>query len=227
MLALQPAVRVAARAGVSLEEFTHIAQRGYFEHLQAQGASFVVLARRLGKSRRTIADMAKRFRERNVPSMFGERARHEQSLFSALVVGRGIIRRSDVDDETWNRHRHTAERLLGIIDLRVDDDGIYADAERYAYLTDDIERRLGSAANLMALVADVLDNRFLSRAPEPPFAFVRVLTSRAACEVEPLVADAYQAARERLVEADRVASHETSDIDNAVTLRAAFLVTSV
>lgn len=55
---LEPALRFARLAGLSLDELQELTTEGYFRELQQQGMSWTAIARRMGKSRSTVAALA-------------------------------------------------------------------------------------------------------------------------------------------------------------------------
>ncbi len=65
--ALIPAAALSRRLGLSLDEFQRIASEAYFLELRERGLSLRGIARRTGKSLRTIATLAKRVSESTDP----------------------------------------------------------------------------------------------------------------------------------------------------------------
>lgn len=176
---LEPPVALARILGLPLDDLQQLVAIGYFRELQARGLSWEMIARRLQKSRRTVASLSKTAAAEGPP--LGESARirlrrrivrvlAERGACNAASIAGEIVEASpdDVDAELEQL------TMQGIVDRR-DDDTFALAADTLDLTSDDLDHRLDSLRHFLEAVAHVVYRRFFSRERDAE-AFARVLT---------------------------------------------------
>ncbi len=191
---------------------------GYFRELRLRGLSLEQVARRVGKSKRTVATLAKRSRQKG--RLLDESRR--------LGWQRQVVRATSLAPRTAEEVRRD---VVGVEDARVDEEleqmvesGLLErDAEgRYrpavvhvSFARDDVDARLESVRHFLQTVAQVLYRRFFR--PDPGVeAFARVLTFSATSEVLTEWRERFYASLREDVIAVDAAAPEASDQGSVV-----------
>lgn len=169
-LLAEPLLEVARASSLQLDDLRELVATEYFETLRRRGASWTAIAKRLGKSRRTVAELARRAAETEPARATNERLDAQRRLVRALAEG--------VHDVESLRRRVGAHFDDSLASLR--EAGIVSGPEDHpelaAALLDlvgpGVEERLASLRLFLESVAHVVYARFV-RPREDQLAFAR------------------------------------------------------
>ena len=221
---LEPALRFARLAGLSLDELQELTLEGYFRELQRQGMSWTAIARRMGKSRSTVAGLAKRATSKTPPLERSERFSIQREV--VLLLADGKARHSD--DVIASLSTFRAQDVAAVIEILVTEqmlqrehDHVRIAGDMLDILGEGFEKRLGSLRHVLDVVSQAVFDRFYATS-DPPRAFARVLTFLARPEPgRALGADAYEKLEAAVIAEDEAASACASDeatIESSVVL---------
>ncbi len=211
---LEPGLRFARLAGLTLDELQELTTEGYFRELKRQGMSWTAIARRMGKSRSTVATLAKRAASKAPPLEKSERFSIQRDV--VLLLGDG--RENHVDDVVAALPSYRAQDISAVIDILVteqmlerNDDRVRIAGGMLDILGEGFEERLGSLRHVLDVVAQAVFDRFYATS-DPPRAFARVLTFLSRPEPgQKLGADAYEALEAAVIEEDETASARSGE----------------
>lgn len=165
-LALEPAMVLARAMTLSLDDVENLTRTAYFREYRERGLSLSQIAKRLRKSPRTTAELAKEAQEETASSLL---VRSER-----LLIRRQILRclhrgpRSETQlRQALARFPKTAvdEELLYLIEQKILDTDVHGVTVHGTMvdLTDDAsEKRFASARHFMNVVTQTLFSRFFS-----------------------------------------------------------------
>jgi biotin operon repressor len=175
---LEPAVTLARLGGLSLDELHELTTQAYFNELRDRGLSWNQIARRLGRSRTTVATLAKRLRS-HAPTLDTDRFDLQRRVVALLAEG-GAMKASEVA-RRLRKPRERVDEQLGILasdGVLVESAGKFAVSVEWVELTgEDVERRVSALRHFTQSVAQVLYQRFLAPGDDG-CAFARTLTFR-------------------------------------------------
>lgn len=220
MSALEPALSLARVLHLSLDDFSELTATGYFSLLSRRGLSWQAAAKRLGKSRRTIASLAKRAGSTD-PLLSGSQrmqwrrrivrllAEEEQQTFEQVSA---MVTDAPPDDL-----RAEVEQLVdeGVLEQR--GDGLRVNTHLFDLLSSDFDQRIESLRHFLEAVTHVVYRRFLSRESEAE-AFARVLTFSARRQDLAEIRDIYQVLEARVFAADAAAEGDPTAVQASVTM---------
>lgn len=213
---LAPALTLARAMALPLDDLEALVTVGYFREARARGWSMRAIARRFGKSLRSVTTISQRARGADTPSRSDAIGRRRRII--AWLGARGGGTRADLHD--------AMDAALGAsaVDETIDDlleEGIVesladaADAQlavRAAYVDmvqDDLAHRLDSLRHFLDAVTAVVQRRFFAT-HEPGLAFARTITfSAPAADVERIWSEAFARLHDAAVTADARASEST------------------
>ena len=203
-LSLEPTLALARIAGLPLDELQQLVADGYFRELRLRGLSLEQVARRFGKSKRTVVSLSVRSQQegplldesrrlgwqRQVVRLTSTGARSTEEL--RAVVG--------IDPE---RADEELEQMVESGLLERDADGRYRAAVMHvSFAREDVDARIESLRHFLQTVAHVLYRRFF-RAEPGSEAFARVLTFSAVPEALSRLRERfYEQLREAAIAAD-------------------------
>ncbi|MCA9612688.1 MAG: hypothetical protein H6722_10660 [Sandaracinus sp.] len=203
-LLAEPMLEIARASALRLDDLRELVATEYFELLRRRGASWTQIAQRLGKSRRTIAELARRSADQESLREPSERLEVRRRIVRALAEGAST-------PEALSRRVGSpflADELEALREAGI----VAGDATRpelAAELLDlvgpDLEARLASLQQFLETVADVIYARFVRPRPDR-LAFARVWSFSAAPEALAQVIDeVYALIDQRVAELDAAA----------------------
>ncbi len=203
-LLAEPMLELARTSALQLDDLRDLVATEYFELLRRRGASWTQIARRLGKSRRTIAELARRSADheplRAPSARLDVRRRIVRALAEGEVTVEGLARRVGspaVAEEL------EALRLAGIVSGPPDAPELAA--ELLDLVGPGLEARLASLRQFLESVAHVVYARFVRPKPDQ-LAFARVWSFSADAEaLGTLVEEVYGLLDRRIAELDAAA----------------------
>ncbi len=208
--ALKPALTLARVAGLELDDLQELVADGYFRELQQRGLSWENIARRLGKSRRTIGSIARRSSLRPLDSSRAiERMRGAVAAVARSrelsEVDLAAVLRVDVDEV-----RAVVSSLVeeGVLDRR--DDVLVVAAPMLDLVSEDAEHRLDSLRHFFDAITSAVHARFFGGRGGPE-AFARVLTFSARKTDLGRLRDAVYGDLERAIVAEDAAATNEAD----------------
>lgn len=216
---LEPALRFSRLAGLSLDELLELTTEGYFRELQRQGMSWTAIARRMSKSRSTVASLAKRAAAKTPPLEGSERFAMQREIVLMLADGKP----RHPDDIFAALPSFRSQDLAAVIDILLEEELLERQAEQVRIsgamldiLGEGFEQRLGSLRHVLDVVAQAVFARFYATSP-PPKAFARVLTFLARPEEgHRLGSVAYENLEAAVIAEDDIASALTSEEQTTV-----------
>lgn len=245
--AIQPVVRLARISGMSLDDLNALVSNAYYREFRERGHSHQMMARRIGKSLRSVASLAKKDKASSQPLAGSQLLSTKRAI--ATRVGKSPICRAALIEDHERRHRTSADhdtinaaidQLLeeGIlsIDQSADADGdlgerdasmeqppsddetLQAGANFVSLQGDDAEHRLASLRHLLLGAAEVIYQRFFLQ-PDPDAAFARVLSFRVRHEhLDALAQRVYADLRAAAVEEDEASTGDETPVTLTLTL---------
>lgn len=181
-LSLEPTLALARIVGLPLDDLQQLVADGYFRELRLRGLSLEQVARRFGKSKRTVATISKRSHEQG-PLLDESRRlgwqRQVVRLTSVEARTAEAIRREVVGVDA-ERIEEELEQMVESGLLERDEEGRYRAAVLHvSFAREDVDARIESLRHFLQTVAHVLYRRFF-RPEAGTEAFARVLTFSAA-----------------------------------------------
>ncbi len=210
-LALEPALVLSRIAGLPLDDVQTLVATGYFREMRSRGHSLRAVARRFGKSLRTVATLSKQTAEQGRFAQLGERMTLQRKLVAHIANGgsvtrahlpraMGIVTPELIDDVT----RQLIED--GIV---IEDGGKLRVVADLLLLTGStLDQRLDSVRHFLDACTQMLHERFFVPGSDQQ-AFARVLSFAALPEELAQIGKAHYAAlAEAVVQADARASQQ-------------------
>lgn len=161
-VAFLPGLRLARIAGMTLDDVIELVTLAYFEEHHQAGLSWTALERRLGRSRRTIASLSKRFAESGFAIDGSGLFRQQRSIVERLA--HGPTSRATLQ-ETLPPANLLDEALQALCDAGV----VEADGDTYRLATsfvdqvgETFEERLDGLRHFMETVAQIAHQRFFT-----------------------------------------------------------------
>lgn len=204
-VALEPALVVARALAIPLDDLLTAVSVGYFRVHHERGSSFTAIARRLGKSRRTVATLA------SLSKTHGRDAESELISTRRRIIER-LASEGAVDEQKFKRRwakslgEHLSEELEVLIATGVIErtrGQLRVAAPFLSLMGPDLEQRLASLQQFMLAVAHGIYQRFFG-SPSQTESFARVLSFRASrARLRGIANDCYRELREAVIQADR------------------------
>ena len=216
---MEPALHLARIAGLSLDDVRELSGAQFFRLLQRRGLSWESVARKLKKSRRTVAKLARQAASRDDILMGSERLQLRRRIVRALAER--DLAMSELEEQFRG---FESEVLLEELDV-LRETGIVAagqplrlEAAMLDLLGDDFDRRLESLRHFLESIAHVVYQRFFRDSDD---GMARVWTlSITPNEFESLRNELASALEQRLVEADSHAESSEEAFQVSVTFSA-------
>jgi len=209
-VALEPALVLARALAIPLDDLVTAVSVGYFRVHHERGLSFTTIARRLGKSRRTIANLA------SLSKTHGGDAESELISLRRRIIER-LASEAAVDEQKFKRRwarslgQHLSEELEVLIAAGVIErirGQLRVAAPFLSLVGPDLELRLASLQQFMLAVAHGIYQRFFG-SPSQTESFARVLSFRAdPASLRSIATDCYRELREAVIRADREVERE-------------------
>lgn len=211
--ALQPAMVLARVMSLSLDDVQAIVATSYFRELRGRGLSLRAIARRLGKSLRTVATLSKRTAQAPIPFALGQRIEWRRELAWKLAR-RGALPREKLcrtlADCSAQQASKEIDQLIdeGIISER---GGMLALSVDYLNLiAADADSRIASLQHFLDVITQVIYRRFFD-VPGDAEAFARVLSFSAPGQgLIELRQRSYEQMREAVIALDDPAGHPSA-----------------
>lgn len=222
-LALEPALTLARMAAIPLDDLQRLVAIGYFHQARERGMSFRGIARRFGKSLRTITNISKQASAQGLPLQESERITHRRQLVVlAGAAGAAGIQRDELLRTFPNADASAIEEQLQVLveaEVLEERDGrFFAVTRHFDMVEESLAPRLESLRHFLRAVSLVAYQRFFVSAPEKD-AFARVLSfSSERAPLQELRDTTYSTLRETAIAADEAAG------ESAQTVMAAFCV---
>jgi hypothetical protein len=210
-LSLEPTLALARIVGLPLDDLQQLVADGYFRELRLRGLSLEQVARRIGKTKRTAATLAKRSKTQGPLLDESRRLGWQRQVvrLTSLEPKTADDIRAEVVGVASDRIEEELEQMVesGLL-VRDDDDRYRAAVVHLSFAREDVDARIESLRHFLQTVAHVLYRRFFR--PEPGSeAFARVLTFSAAPEALGRLREAfYERLREAVIAADAEAPEE-------------------
>lgn len=209
----RPGLSLCRLMGLSLDDVRELIEVGYVKEFQDRGMSWASIARRLGKSRRTVATLAKRVSEHESLLSGSPQISLQRRIVEQLEQGPTLreelqppLRGADLDEALGQlvesgvivsvaRGNDPAEHfVLGEGPLDVIGEGM--------------RERLGALQHFLETVTTAVHQRFFTRSKRD-HAFVRTLTFQVTEDrLRRLIQELYADAEERVFSADKEAAHQ-------------------
>ncbi len=169
-LAFLPGLRLARIAGMTLDDVIELVTLAYFEEHQQAGLSWTALERRLGRSRRTIASLSKRFSESGFAIDGSEIFKTQRDIVEALAerdLTRGELKKR------LSAHEHFDAALEALIDASLvtkTSQAIQLNASLVDQVGESFEERLDGLRHFMETVAQAAHQRFFAQSAQEAIA---------------------------------------------------------
>ena len=202
-VALEPALILARVMGLGLDDLQAMVASEYFRQFRLRGLPLPQIARKLGKSDRTVASLSKRAQARGPLLDQSRRLGWQREVLRALTPH--ALTREQILSQTQSVAKdeldETLERLVasGLIDE--DGEMFRASVAQVTFALPDLEARLESLRHLLTSVTYAVYQRFFRAAPNEE-SFARVLTFSASPEQLSHLANHYPALRDTIVQID-------------------------
>lgn len=123
--AIQPVVRLARLSGMSLDDLNALVSSAYYREFRDRGHSHQMMTRRIGKSLRSVASLARKDKDASRPLAGSQVLNAKRAI--ATRVGKSPLVRSQLVEEYQREHRKSAdhESIQAAIDQLLDE-GILA-----------------------------------------------------------------------------------------------------
>jgi hypothetical protein len=177
-LSLEPTLALARIMALPLDDLIQLVAEGYFQELRLRGGSLEQIARRLGKSKRTVVTLSRRSQHKGPLLDESRRLGWQRQVVRATSLAPCSL--EDIQRTTVGvADDRIAEELEQMVDsglLERDEDQRYrAAVVQVSFAREDVDARLESLRHFLSTVAHVVYRRFFR--PEPGVeAFARVLT---------------------------------------------------
>lgn len=225
-IALEPALLLARSVGLSLDDLLRTVSVSYFKSYQQRGLSFTAIARRLGKSRRTVATLANLART--------PKPAHESEGLS--VQRRILLYLGAKGPQTAAALKRRFAKLPGPLYERaleaacdaqiiaISDGKYWVTAELMSMVSSDFERRVASLEQFMQAVANGVHQRFFPHQGRVE-SFARVLSFRSSAPtLERIRRDCYEELRSAVLAANAECD-DASDTMDALACSVALVFT--
>ncbi len=211
---LEPVATLARHTGMSLDDVRNSLDRGYFQLLKKRGLSWEQMARRLGKSRRTVATLAKSAAE-NAPLPQSERLELRRRIVREAATTATTEAEFSVRVRAHPEFSAELESLLEDQLLEREGTSIRVRAALLDLLGGDFDQRFSSLRHLLEVVTQTIFQRFF--VPSDDASMARVLTfSVASDELPALAKQAYEHLERLVIEADARAESKDDAIEASV-----------
>ncbi len=218
-LALEPALVLARIAGLSLDDMQALVATGYFREMRARGHSLRAIARRLGKSLRTVATLSKQASEQGRIAQLGERMTLQRKLVAHIARSDGATRAHLPRAMSGASSEAVQDALAQLIEdgIIVESEGKVRVVAHLLMLTGStVDQRLDSVRHFLDACTQTLYQRFFAPDAEDK-AFARVLSfSAMPSDLTRLGVDHYETLKDKIVEADARAEGASHAINAAV-----------
>ncbi|MEM9195629.1 MAG: hypothetical protein AAGF12_41060 [Myxococcota bacterium] len=168
MSLLEPPLTFARLLNVSLTDMNELVATGYFRMLKARGVSWQGMVRRMQRSRRAIANLAKRARSAEPVLQGSQRVQLRRKLVRVLAEGPAgleeLLQRVSKDDAETLPEELEALVAEGIVEL--EDREYRVSAAVLDLIGPGFDERLDSLRHFLEVVSQVVYRRFLSSGPE-------------------------------------------------------------
>lgn len=220
-VALTPALMLARVMALPLDDLQHLVATAYFREARARGLSFRSIARRFGKSLRTVTNLARRA-DGDEPFLEGHRRLgHRRRIVAWLAVegpaSLAQIARA-IPDADRDELEAELEYLIEQTIVTQGDDGYRVVAAYMDTKAEDLSARLDALRHLLEGVTMAIHRRFFEPRAEGT-SLARVLTFQAKPEaLEALAQDGYSALRESILRADESAGEDAVQASLTLTI---------
>ena len=217
---LEPGIKMARVLGLTLDDLHQLVAVGYYRELKERGASWQQIARRIDKSRRTVATLARVASGATQPLAASHRIGLRRRTVRILADGD-----LDLADLAQQLPAVSGADLEEAVDQLVAEGILTRDGERLTVagalldlVGDDLDHRIDSLRHFLDAVGQVIYRRFL--APDSNGeAFARVLTFSTSRErLATLRAETYGAVAKAAQDADAEASGDPGAIQASIAL---------
>lgn len=220
-VALEPALALARIVALPLDELQELVATGYFREAKARGISLRAMARRFGKSLRTIATLSRRAADKG-PLLGESRRLGWRRRIVARIADGGPASveelRRELPDAEHDEVAEEIEQLVAEGILRRDAGQYAVSAALWSSVGGDVEQRIDSLRHFVSAITQVVYRRFFVADPQAE-AFARVLSFAAEREELTRIREStYEALRDRVVESDANASSSASAVSASVAL---------
>lgn len=218
-LALEPALVLSRIAGLPLDDVQALVATGYFREMRSRGYSLRAVARRFGKSLRTVATLSKLASAQTTFAQLGERITLQRKLVAHLSRHAGATRSHLPRAMTGSDATAVHDALAQLIsDAVVIDEGgkLRVTASLLMLTGSGLDQRLDSVRHFLDACTQTLYQRFFT-ADTDDHAFARVLSFSATPEdLKRLSAEHYESLKNGVVAADERAAAATDAVQSAV-----------
>lgn len=183
-LALEPALSLARILALPLDDLHRLVDGGYFREVRSRGLSLPQIARRFGKSLRTVATLSQRARQDGTLLSGSDDIRRRRRLVAWLGRHGGATRaaaRRHLGESDEQLVHDALDQLVAEGILTEHEGQVRVAAAHMDLLRSDIEHRLDSLSHFLTAVTHVIYRRFFLP-PQRGEAFARVLTFSASPE---------------------------------------------
>ena len=203
-IALEPALLLARSVGLSLDDLLRTVSVSYFKSYQQRGLSFTAIARRLGKSRRTVASLAN-LAKTPEPAHESDGLSVQRRILLYLAAkgpqtAPALKRRFAKLPAPLYERALEAARDAQII--AISDGKYWVTAQFMSMVSSDFERRLASLEQFMQAIANGVHQRFFPHQGRVE-SFARVLSFRSSAPtLERIRRDCYEELRSAVLAAN-------------------------
>ncbi len=206
---LEPPLRFARLAGLPLDELQELVAQGYFRELSRRGMSWSAMAKRMDKSRSTVAGLARRTAEADSPLVTSDRFSIQRRIVRKLANGK--LQRTEALLASLSEFRAKDVReALGVLTaeglVKESDDQVQISTALLDVMGPGFDERLASLRHVLSVMSQTVFHRFFSDGgAEHAFARVLTFSSRQDAGVK-LSLKAYDALETAVVKEDAAAS---------------------
>ena len=217
---LEPALALSRIARLSLDDVLELATVGYFRELQNRGLSWPAIGDRLGRSRRFVANVAKRARSQGIVGDSPRLALRRRLLTALAREGATDLPTLSeyLPDADENALRVEVEQLHSDGLLQFDGEAYMVDAAWFDGTGPEMEARYDSLRHFLAAVSNVVYRRFFTPQSKAE-AFARILSfSVRPDDLAQIRERLYQQLLEAAIEADKLAEADLESVEASVAL---------
>ena len=205
-LALEPALVLARIAGLGLDDVQSLVATGYFREMRSRGHSLRAVARRFGKSLRTVATLSKQAAEQGRFAQLGERMTLQRKLV-AHIARHGTVTRAHLPRAMASTDLQAIQAAIAQLiedGIVIEDGGKLRVVASLLMLTGStLDQRLDSVRHFLDACTQTLHQRFFVPNADDNDAFARVLSFTATSEhLRQIGGRHYEALKNDVVEAD-------------------------
>lgn len=218
---LEPALSLARILGLTLDDLQQLVAIGYFREYRLRGMSQPMIAKRLGKSIRTVATLSKLSEDEGPPLGGSQRIGWRRRIVSALA-SRGPQPADDLERQLPDAE---PEALAEALEQLLDDGILSREGERFAVVApevdmirEDFDYRLESLRHFLVAVTQTVYQRFFAK-DSGAEAFARVLSfSTLPDRLRAIRQSSYDAMEKAVEEADAEATGKPDAVQGSVAV---------